>query len=127
MTTVHNPPALGVPPSYSHGIEVAAGARTLYTAGQVGWDANGKIEQGIAAQTKQAFANLRTILQDAGMDYANIVKTTIFMTNPDDYAEYAKTRSSILGDVKPASTLVFINQLVNPELLVEIEAVAVAE
>lgn len=73
MTTIHNPPTLGVPPSYSHGIEVAAGARTLYTAGQVGWDAGGNIEKGIAAQTRLAFANLRSILQNAGMDLANIV------------------------------------------------------
>lgn len=127
MPTVHNPPALGVPPSYSHGIEVAATGRTLFTAGQVGWDANGNIESGIAAQTRLAFANLRTVLQGAGMDYGNIVKMTVFMTDLDDYPEYAKTRSGILGEVKPASTLVIVKQLVNRELLVEIEAVAVAE
>lgn len=127
MTTIHNPPALGVPPSYSNGIEVGAEARTLYVAGQVGWDSNGNVPDGIVEQTRLAFANMRAVLQSAGMDFGNVVKTTIFMTNPDDYAEYAKTRSSILGEVKPASTLVFIKQLVKPELLVEIEAVAVAE
>lgn len=127
MTTIHNPPILGVPPSYSHGIEVAAGARTLYTAGQVGWDAGGNIEKGIAAQTKLAFANLRSILQSAGMDIGNIVKTTIYLTDIDDYPEYARVRSEILGTAKPASTLVVVKQLVKPELLVEIEAIAVAE
>lgn len=127
MTIVHNPPALGVPPSYSNGIEVKPAARTLYIAGQVGWHADGRIEEGIAAQTRQAFSNMRTVLQSAGMDLANIVKTTIYMTDPDDYPEYARVRSGILGEVKPASTLVFIKQLVKPELLVEIEAVAVAE
>lgn len=127
MSIIHNPPALGVPPSYSHGIEVAAGARTLYTAGQVGWDVNGNIENGIAAQTKQAFANLRSVLRSAGMDLENIVKTTIYLTNLDDYQEYARVRSEILGTTKPASTLVVIKQLVKPELLVEIEAIAVAE
>lgn len=127
MTIVHNPPALGTPPSYSNGIEVKAGARTLYIAGQVGWDADGNIATGIAEQTKQAFANMRAVLQSSGMDLSNIVKTTIFMTNPDDYPEYARVRSGILGEVKPASTLVFIKQLVKPELIVEIEAIAVAE
>lgn len=127
MTTIHNPPVLGVPPSYSNGIEVRAGARTLYVAGQVGWDSNGTIEDGIAAQTRKAFANMRAVLQSAGMDFGNVVKTTIFLTDPNDYAEYARVRSSILGEVKPASTLVFIKQLVKPELLVEIEAIAVAE
>lgn len=127
MTTIHNPPVLGVPPSYSNGIEVRAGARTLYVAGQVGWDSSGTIEDGIAAQTRKAFANMRAVLQSAGMDFGNVVKTTIFLTDPDDYAEYARVRSSILGEVKPASTLVFVKQLVKPELLVEIEAIAVAE
>jgi enamine deaminase RidA (YjgF/YER057c/UK114 family) len=127
MAITHNPPELGMPPSYSNGIEVRSGARTLYIAGQVGWDAAGKIEQGIAAQTERAFANMRTVLRSAGMDLANIVKTTIYMTNLDDYPEYARVRSGILGDVKPASTLVVIKQLVKPELLVEIEATAVAD
>nr|WP_295467802.1 RidA family protein [Mesorhizobium sp.] len=127
MSIIHNPPTLGVPPSYSHGIEVATGARTLYTAGQVGWDVNGNIENGIAAQTRLAFANLRSVLQSAGMDLKNVVKTTVYLTNLDDYPEYARVRSEILGTTKPASTLVVIKQLVKPELLVEIEAIAVAE
>ncbi|MGB3388285.1 MAG: RidA family protein [Pseudaminobacter sp.] len=127
MTIIHNPQVLGVPPSYSHGIEVPTGARTLYTAGQVGWDTNGNIEDGIAAQTKLAFANLRSVLQSAGMDLENIVKTTIYLTNLADYPEYARVRSEILGTTKPASTLVVVKQLVKPELLVEIEAIAVAE
>ncbi len=60
------------------------------------------------------------------MGLEDIVKLTIFMTNPDDFAEFSKTRIGIMGDNKPASTLVFISQLVMPELLVEIEAVAIA-
>lgn len=124
---IHNPPELGSPPTYSNGIEVPATARTLYIAGQVGWDKDYKaVPGGIVAQTQAAFANLRAVLKSAGMDLSNVVKTTVFLVNPDDYAAFAKTRTEILGNVKPASTLVFIKQLVKPDLLVEVEAVAVA-
>ena len=126
MKKIHNPASLGTPPTYSHGIEAAAGARTLYIAGQVGWDKDGVPVSGIAAQTKLAFANLKAILNEAGMDLSNIVKTTVFLIEPSDLAEFAKTRSAILGDVKPASTLVYVKQLIKPELLVEIEAIAIA-
>jgi len=127
VTTIHNPPALGVPSTYSNGIEVGPGARTLYIAGQVGLDASGNIGDGIAGQTRQAFANMRAVLESAGMGLANVVRTTIYMTDAGDYPEYASVRSEILGNSKPASTLVIIKQLLKPELLVEIEAIAVAE
>ncbi|MGE5146408.1 MAG: RidA family protein [Candidatus Eiseniibacteriota bacterium] len=128
MTKIHNPAALGSPPTYSNGIEVPSTARTLYIAGQVGWDKDYKaVPGGIVEQTRAAFANLHAVLKSAGMDYGNIVKTTVFLVNPDDFPAFGKTRSEILGAVKPASTLVFIKQLIKPELLVEVEAVAVAD
>ena len=128
MKTIRNPEALGSPATYSNGIEVSAKARTLYVAGQVAWDKNGVIVPGgIVEQTKAAFANIELILKSAGMSLSDVVKTTIFLVNPDDFSGFASTRSGILKDVKPASTLVYIKQLIRPELLVEIEAVAVAE
>lgn len=127
MTKTYNPAAVGTPAAYSHGIEVPSSARTLYIAGQIGTQDGKVVEGGIEAQTRAAFANLKAVLNDAGMDYANIVKTTVFLTSPDHYAEFGKVRSEMFGDVKPASTLVYISGLVLPELLVEIEAVAVAE
>lgn len=128
MKKIHNPSELATPPTYSHGVEVASGARTLYIAGQVGWTKEGVVVGGgIAEQTKAAFANLQAVLKSAQMDLANVVKTTVFLVDPEDFSGFAKARSEVLGDVKPASTLVFIKQLVRPELLVEIEAIAVAD
>ena len=128
MTKIHNPPELGTPPTYSYGIEVPAGARTLYIAGQVGWDKDfNTVPGGIVEQTRTALANLRAILNSAGMDFTNLVKTTVYIVDIDDYPDFAKTRSEFFSDVKPASTMVVVKQLVKPELLVEIEGVAVAE
>jgi enamine deaminase RidA (YjgF/YER057c/UK114 family) len=125
MIKIRNPAQLPTPTSYSHGIEVPGGSRTLYVAGQVGWNKDGAAAPGIVAQTTQAFENLRAILGEAGMDFENIVKTTVFLVNPEDFVEFARIRSSFLGAQKPASTLVFIKQLIQPNLLVEIEAVAI--
>ena len=126
MTIIRNPPEMPVPGTYSNGIEVPAGARTLYIAGQIGIAADGSVPEGIAAQTEIVFDNLTHILRSAGMDLTNLVKTTVFLTAPSDYAEFVKARTARLGATKPASTLVYIVQLVRPELKVEIEAVAVA-
>lgn len=127
MAKLHNPEQLLCAPSYSQAVEVAPGARTLYVAGQVGMDSKGAAAAGVTEQTRLALANVRVVLKAAGMDFKNLVKTTVFMVNPDDYAEFAKTRAEVFGEVRPASTLVFIKQLLKPEFLVEIEAVAVAE
>ncbi len=124
MKKVHNPN--GLPPTYSDGIEVAAGGRMLFTAGQVAFREDKSIPEGIVEQTRQTFANLESVLKAGGMGLGNIVKLTIFLTNPDDFSEFSKTRISIMGDNKPASTLVYISGLIKPELLVEIEAIAVA-
>lgn len=126
MTTkIHNPAGRPAPATYSHGIEVSGAVRTVYVAGQVAIDTAGKTPAGIADQTRLAFANLLDVLKASGMQYENIVKTTVFLVEPGDYAEFAKIRSEILGTTKPASTLVFIKQLVTKELLVEVEAIAV--
>jgi 2-iminobutanoate/2-iminopropanoate deaminase len=127
MTKIHNPAGLGTPLTYSHGVEVASTARTLYVAGQVGWNKAGEtVSGGIAEQTKVAFANLLAVLNSAGMDFSNVVKTTVFLVDPEDFAEFASARKQALGEAKPASTLVYVKQLIRPELLVEVESIAVA-
>jgi enamine deaminase RidA (YjgF/YER057c/UK114 family) len=127
VTKIHNPTALGTPAAYSHGIEVPSSARTLYIAGQIGMKDGKVVAGGIAGQTRQAFENLEAILAAAGMKLSNIVKTTVFLTDPANYGEFGKVRTEMLGATKPASTLVYISGLVMPELLVEVEAIAVAE
>lgn len=124
--TIANPPELPTPAAYSHAIAVSGPTRTLYVAGQIGIDAKGNVPEGIEAQTRLAFENLALALKAGGMTLSDIVKTTVFMTNPDDYKAFGTVRSQILGDTKPASTLVYIDGLVIPSLLVEIEAIAVA-
>jgi 2-iminobutanoate/2-iminopropanoate deaminase len=114
----------GEPPAYSKGILVPAG-KTLYVAGQVGADASGACSSDVAAQCRQAWANIAAIVTDAGMEMRHIVKTTVFLVDRADYAAFAEARKNVLQDHKPASTLVYVSGLVKPEWKVEVEAVAV--
>jgi 2-iminobutanoate/2-iminopropanoate deaminase len=124
---IRHPPGYPVPAAYSHGVEVPASARVLYLAGQVGSDPAGKVASGIEAQTRQAFSNMQAVLRTADMTLDNVVKTTVYLIEPKDFAAFVKVRTEFLGANKPASTLVFIKQLAQPEFLVEVDAIAVAD
>jgi len=119
-----NPKSMGPEPAaYTNGM--LADDRTLYVSGQIGIDASGACSPDFGAQCDQVWANLSAILADAGMTLENIVKTTVFLVDPADYATFVARRKQALQGHKPASTLVYVSQLVKPEWKVEIEAIAV--
>jgi 2-iminobutanoate/2-iminopropanoate deaminase len=121
---VHNPPAVHTAPTYSHGIEVPPNARWLYISGQVGAGRDGKPLDGIEAQTKQVFENLKAILASAGMSLTDTVKVTSYLINEDLIDGFRKVRAEQMGDHRPASTLVIARRLAQPGWLVEVEAIA---
>ncbi|HTI86093.1 MAG TPA: Rid family hydrolase [Alphaproteobacteria bacterium] len=121
---VHNPPSIAPGTNYSHGIETAPGARHLAIAGQVGRDANGHVPDGIDAQATLAWANVRAVLESAGMTMNDIVHYFSFVVRREDNAGYDRARREALGDARPASTKVFISGLAQPELLCEVQAFA---
>jgi enamine deaminase RidA (YjgF/YER057c/UK114 family) len=124
--TYINPPGLTKPTGYTH-VVVASDRRTVYIAGQVALDSTGKLVGGsdVAAQTEQVFANLRRALASVGASFADVVKTTTFITDAKQIAALREVRGRYLNSAQlPASTLVVVTALARPELLVEIEAVA---
>jgi len=125
MNRMRNPAAVAPPGGrYSHAVEVPASARLLYISGQIGAAADGAVPSGIVAQTENCWRNILAILADAGMGIADLVKVTIFLTREEDIAAYRDARDRVIGDARPASTLVVCSRLVRPEWLVEVEAVA---
>jgi len=127
----HSPPGLLHNPNYSHTV-VASSGRTVYIAGQVPTDTDGKLVGGndLAAQTTQAMQNVGTALAAAGASYENIVKLTTYVVNykPEDRAVVGKARGAFLTKgPPPASTLVGVSALALPGWLVEIEAIAVID
>lgn len=122
MIKFHNPENVAPPfGHYSHAALTEKGARWLHVSGQVGVKPDGSMAQGIDAQCEWAWKNLLGILESSGMGVADVVKTTVYLVNADHVAVFRKARDRVLGEHRPASTLVVVQALASPEWLVEIE------
>ncbi len=99
----------------------------IFVSGQIPIQpGTGALVQGdIAAQTRQVMQNLSAILEAAGSGLGKVVKTTIYLTNLDDFSRLNQVYAEFLGAVKPARATVQVARLPR-EVLVEIEAVALA-
>lgn len=113
---------------YAQGVEVSGG-RTLYIAGQVPLDAEGKLVGAgdFRAQARQVLRNVQAIVEEAGGSISDIVKMTTFLTDMAHYDDFRAVRSEFLKPPFPAATLVEVSALVRPEWLLEVEAIAVIE
>jgi enamine deaminase RidA (YjgF/YER057c/UK114 family) len=115
---------------FSQAIEVTGAERVLYCAGQASVDAEGNaIAPGdMRAQTGQALDNVETVLRDAGLGLANVVRLDYFVTDMDRYFAEAHpviTERLLGAGAQPAGTLLGVARLAFPELMIEIEATAV--
>ena len=124
----HNPDS--VPTSvggYSQGVETLAkpGARHLFVSGQIPEDTDGRVPEGFEAQCELAWANVLGVLRSAGMGTGDLVKVTTFLTHPDQAEANSEIRRRVLGDARPALTVVVVRTL-DTRWLLEIEAVAAA-
>ena len=121
-----NPQGLSTPTGYSHVVS-ARGGRTIYIAGQVALDAQGRVVGAgdLAAQTRQVFANLDIALKAAGATFANVVKTNYYLRDASQVAVIREIRSKYFTKELPASTLIEVPRLANPDFLIEIEVIAV--
>jgi enamine deaminase RidA (YjgF/YER057c/UK114 family) len=121
-----NPKGLGTPQTYRH---IVKAGKLIFVAGQVGAGADGKVAgPGMKEQTEQTLANLQTALQSQGLTFSHVAKITIYTTSISEFraADVGDVRARYFGSNRPASTLVQIQQLANPEYKIEIEAIAVA-
>jgi enamine deaminase RidA (YjgF/YER057c/UK114 family) len=115
------------PPAYSQGVKVEGAQTLLFIAGQVDYDAQGKCAHpgDFAAQTRGVLNALKAQVEAGGGTMASIVKINTYVTDMRFRPEYAKLRSEFFGPKAPASTMVAIAALADPDFLIEIEAVAV--
>jgi 2-iminobutanoate/2-iminopropanoate deaminase len=109
---------------YSDAIETAPNLRWLHTSGTPGLETDGNLPSDITGQSEVAWKHILRMLEQAGMIVADVVKVTQYLTRTEDIPAYAKVRTRFLGDSRPASMLLVVNQLVRPEFLVEIEVIA---
>jgi enamine deaminase RidA (YjgF/YER057c/UK114 family) len=116
------------PKGYSHGI--AARGRTLFVAGQIGWDSAGRFaSERLADQVKVALENIVTVLAAAGAGPAHVTRLTWYVTSRDDYyaqlPEIGANYRAVMGRNFPAMSVVQVVALMEAAAKVEIEATAV--
>ncbi|HET6959752.1 MAG TPA: RidA family protein [Vicinamibacterales bacterium] len=123
-----NPPALSTPTGYTHIVEVTGPNRTIYISGQIAYDKDGKIVGApgdMKAQAEQVFKNLEAALTAAGAKFSDVVKMNSYITDMSKIQAVRDVRAMYFKDVSPASTFVQVAGLVRPELLLEVEVIAV--
>jgi len=111
---------------YSRAVKVG---KLVFVAGTTATDEHGKlVGRGDAyAQTVQALKNVERALGRAGATLHDVVRTRLFVRNIARWEEIGRAHGEVFGDIRPASTMVEVSGLVDPEMLVEIEADAVVE
>jgi enamine deaminase RidA (YjgF/YER057c/UK114 family) len=125
-----NPEELPTPASYTHVI-AATGSRLVFVAGQVADDAQGNLvgPDDLAAQARQAFANVGRCLAAAQARPEQVTKITIYVVHhrPEYLPDISQARIAAFGDHKPADTLVGVETLAEPGYLIEVDAIAVVD
>jgi enamine deaminase RidA (YjgF/YER057c/UK114 family) len=115
------------PRGYSNGI--AATGETIFLAGQIGWDAEGRFAEGLAAQVRQALDNIVTLLAEVGAGPQHIVRLTWYVTDLRAYraslAQVGVAYRAVMGRHFPTMSVIGVSELVEQQALVEIEATAV--
>jgi 2-iminobutanoate/2-iminopropanoate deaminase len=119
------PPSLHPPfARYAHGVAVPAGARSVFCSGQLGIAPDGTVPPDVEGQAEICFANIASILAEAGMTLADIVRVNAYVTDRRHMAGYMAVRDRVVASPPPASTLMIVGGFTRPEFLVEIEVVA---
>lgn len=129
MNTMHlNPRGLSAPPGgiYSHVVKAGG---IIFISGQLARDAEGNVVGAgdAASQYRQVLSNVKTALSAAGATLSNVVKTTTYVVGEGNLAAIRAAREQSLETPAPASTMVVVAALANPDFLVEVDAVAVLD
>ncbi len=121
------PPGWPRPKGYANG--VMAQGRLIFTAGQVGWDAEGHFPESLAEQVEQTLNNIVAVLEEAGGKAEHVVRLTWYITDREAYLNQIRAIGSayrrVMGRHFPAMAVVQVVALVEEDAQVEIEATAV--
>jgi len=115
------------PKGYANGI--TARGTMIFIAGQIGWDAQGRLAEGFLAQARKALENIVAVLTEGGAEPQHLVRLTWYVTDMAAYrgalAELGAVYRDVIGRHYPTMTLVEVKSLAEPGALIEIEATAV--
>lgn len=109
---------------FADAVTTSGSGRTIYVSGNVGFGSEGKVVAGgMRAEAEATFDNIERVLRQAGADFSHIVKINAFITDLDEYGDYAAVREARFGDRLPASATVQVAGLL-VGAHIEIDAVA---
>lgn len=119
--------AEGLMEPMGHYTDAVRAGNLLFLSGCVALDEDGRVvgADDFDTQARQAFDNVGAVLRAAGIGFADVVKTTIYVTDIADRAALGPLRLEYFGASRPASTLVEVSALALPELRIEVDVVAV--
>jgi 2-iminobutanoate/2-iminopropanoate deaminase len=123
VRSINAPDAPAPRGGYAQALEVEGARRLLFVSGQVPEDAAGELSPDFAGQCRLAWRNVEAQLREAGMGLDNLVKVTTFLADRRFGIENRQIRQEVLGDCKPALTVI-IAGIFEERWLVEIEAIA---
>jgi enamine deaminase RidA (YjgF/YER057c/UK114 family) len=118
-STIHPPFA-----NYAHGVEIPPGARIVFCSGQLGIERGGAVPADVEGQARLCFRAIETILGEAGMTFADLVRINAYVSAAEHLGGYMRVRDELVGSPPPASTLMIVQGFARPEFKVEIEAIA---
>jgi reactive intermediate/imine deaminase len=112
---------------FSQAWRVEAPSTILFVSGQVPVDDDGNLvgPGDFAAQARRTFDNLGRVLDEGGATFADVVKLTVYLTDISRLPEYAQIKADYIRGQQPASTAIGVAALAVPDLMIEIEAIAV--
>ena len=101
----------------------------IHVSGTTATDADGAVvgKGDPYEQTRRALRDVRTALEEAGASLSDVVRTRLFVTDIDRWEEIGDAHADAFGDVRPATSMVEVNRLISPDLIVEIEATAIVD
>lgn len=108
---------------YSRAVRVG---RHVHVSGTTATDGDGNVVGGGPyEQTRKALANVESALAEAGASLADVVRTRVFVTDIDQWEAVADAHAEAFGEIRPATSMVEVSRLIDPDLVVEVEATAV--
>jgi enamine deaminase RidA (YjgF/YER057c/UK114 family) len=107
---------------YSRAVKIG---NHIAISGTTGTDPAGHLADNLYDQTHQALLTIQNALESAGASLADVVRTRIYLTNIADWQQAGKAHGEFFGDIRPTTTMVEVSHLIDPQMLIEIEADAI--